>query len=394
MTLFFLGIILLIAGYMTYGRFIEKMIAPDDRPTPAITKFDGVDYICLPHWKNMLIQLLNIAGVGPVIGVILGIKFGTIVFVVIPIGNVIAGATHDFLAGMMSVRNGGANLPALVKMNLGRRFYGIFSVFMSLLLLLVVAVFVNIPSQIIDSMKPDAPIFWYAAVGIFLYYVCSTIFPIDKIIGKIYPIFGGLLLLGTLAMFVAIVAYAMREPWILIESVGLRDNLGLPRDPVADYCADNAFRASGAVVLLRNDDCRGGNRDDMGGGGACHLQSLPRKNGYECKLGAGGHNEIFSRRVGRYDNAAGGCCACDYFGRYGYAQPAYEHCGNRELSAEKAFLPRSTVHSDYRYGFDSAGVVERRQGVFRDFVELLCVGQSGARGGDARGVGGLALQAE
>lgn len=222
MTLFFLGIILLIAGYMTYGRFIEKMIAPDDRPTPAITKFDGVDYICLPHWKNMLIQLLNIAGVGPVIGVILGIKFGTIVFVVIPIGNVIAGATHDFLAGMMSVRNGGANLPALVKMNLGRRFYGIFSVFMSLLLLLVVAVFVNIPSQIIDSMQPDAPIFWYAAVGIFLYYICSTIFPIDKIIGKIYPIFGGLLLLGTLAMFVAIVAYAMREPWILTESEGFK----------------------------------------------------------------------------------------------------------------------------------------------------------------------------
>lgn len=415
MTLFFLGIILLIAGYMTYGRFIEKMIAPDDRPTPAITKFDGVDYICLPHWKNMLIQLLNIAGVGPVIGVILGIKFGTIVFVVIPIGNVIAGATHDFLAGMMSVRNGGANLPALVKMNLGRRFYGIFSVFMSLLLLLVVAVFVNIPSQIIDSMKPDAPIFWYAAGGIFLYYICSTIFPIDKIIGKIYPIFGGLLLLGTLAMFVAIVAYAMREPWILTESEGFKAKMfteanGHPVIPllfVTIACGIiSGFHATQSPIiartmrserqgrssfLLRNDDCRGGNRDDMGGGGACHLQSLPRKNGYECKLGAGGHNEIFSRRVGRYDNATWGRSAGDYFGRYGYAQPAYEHCGNRELSAEKTFLPRSFVHSDYRYGFDSAGVVERRQGVFRDFVELLCVGQSSARGGDARGVGGLAL---
>lgn len=107
MTLFFLGIILLAVGYMTYGRFIEKMIAPDDRQTPADAKYDGVDYVCLPHWKNMLIQLLNIAGVGPVIGVILGIKFGTIVFVVIPIGNVIAGATHDFLSGMMSMRHGG-----------------------------------------------------------------------------------------------------------------------------------------------------------------------------------------------------------------------------------------------------------------------------------------------
>lgn len=225
MVLFLLGIVLLAAGYMTYGRFIEKMIAPDDRETPAITKFDGVDYVCLPHWKNMLIQLLNIAGVGPVIGVILGIKFGTIVFVVIPIGNVIAGATHDFISGMMSVRHGGANLPALVKMNLGKRFYGIFSVFMMLLLLLVVAVFVNIPAQIIDSMMPEVPIFWFAVVGIFLYYICSTIFPIDKIIGKIYPAFGALLLVGTVAVCIAVVAYAMRDPSVLTETAGFKEKM-------------------------------------------------------------------------------------------------------------------------------------------------------------------------
>ena len=97
MILFFSGLVLLIVGYLTYGRFIEKIIAPDDRETPAISKCDGVDYVCLPHWKNMLIQLLNIAGVGPVIGVILGVKFGSIVFIIIPIGNLIAGATHDFL---------------------------------------------------------------------------------------------------------------------------------------------------------------------------------------------------------------------------------------------------------------------------------------------------------
>lgn len=218
MILFLLGIILLFVGYVTYGRVIEKMIAPDDRQTPAVEKCDGVDYVCLPHWKNMLIQLLNIAGVGPVIGVILGIKFGTIVFIIIPIGNIIAGATHDFLAGMMSMRHGGANLPALIKMNLGRKFYGIFSVFMIALLLLVVAVFVNIPSQIIDSMMPNVPIFWFAVVGIFIYYICSTVFPIDKIIGKIYPVFGGLLLLGTIAIFIAVVAYAIREPWILTET--------------------------------------------------------------------------------------------------------------------------------------------------------------------------------
>ena len=276
MTLFFLGIILLAVGYMTYGRFIEKMIAPDDRQTPAVAKYDGVDYVCLPHWKNMLIQLLNIAGVGPVIGVILGIKFGTIVFVVIPIGNVIAGATHDFLSGMMSMRHGGANLPALVRMNLGNKFYGIFSVFMMLLLLLVVAVFVNIPAQIIDSMMPEVPIFWFAVIAIFFYYICSTIFPIDKIIGKIYPLFGALLLVGTLAICVAVIAYAKRASGdtALVRDDCLRHNFRVPRDSIAYYSAHDEVRAPGQVCLLRNDDSRGGNCDDMGRRRPCYIQSL------------------------------------------------------------------------------------------------------------------------
>ena len=98
------GIALLICGYFTYGKFLERILAPDDRATPAVKNADGVDFVQLPHWKNMLIQLLNIAGIGPVIGVILGIKFGVIVFLIIPIGNIIAGATHDFLGGMMSLR--------------------------------------------------------------------------------------------------------------------------------------------------------------------------------------------------------------------------------------------------------------------------------------------------
>ena len=91
------GIVLLILGYFTYGKFLERILSPDNRETPAIKNADGVDYVQLPHWKNMLIQLLNIAGIGPVIGVILGIKFGEIVFLLIPIGNILAGATHDFL---------------------------------------------------------------------------------------------------------------------------------------------------------------------------------------------------------------------------------------------------------------------------------------------------------
>ena len=129
MTLFILGLILLVVGYFTYGRFVEKVLGPDDRETPAVKYRDGVDFVTLPHWKNMLIQLLNIAGVGPVIGVIAGIKFGTIVFLLIPIGNIIGGATHDFISGMASMRNKGANLPTFIRSNLGEGSYYFFSIF-------------------------------------------------------------------------------------------------------------------------------------------------------------------------------------------------------------------------------------------------------------------------
>ncbi len=200
---FILGLALLIGGYYTYGRYIERILAPDRRKTPAVAMCDGVDYVTLPHWKNMLIQLLNIAGVGPVIGVIMGIKFGSVVFLIIPLGNIIAGATHDFLGGMISLRHGGANLPAIIRMNLGRVYYWIFTAFMTFLLLLVVAVFINVPATLIKGLLGGY--FWWAVGAIFIYYIAATLFPVDKIIGKIYPIFGLMLLLGTVAIFGAIV---------------------------------------------------------------------------------------------------------------------------------------------------------------------------------------------
>ncbi len=224
MLLFFSGIALLVLGYFTYGRFLEKILGPDDRETPAKTHCDGVDFLCLPHWKNMLIQLLNIAGVGPVIGVILGIKFGTIVFIVIPIGNLVAGAAHDFLAGMMSLRHGGANLPALIRTSLGKNYYAFFSVFM-VLLLLVVAVFINIPAQLVDSLFPSVGIFWVAVGAIFIYYVCATLFPVDKIIGKIYPLFGGLLLVGTFAIACALLWKCFENPALLTETDAFKANM-------------------------------------------------------------------------------------------------------------------------------------------------------------------------
>lgn len=274
---FIVGLLLLVVGYMTYGRFVEKTLGPDDRQTPALKYNDGVDYIVLPHWKNMLIQLLNIAGIGPVIGVIAGIKFGAVVFILIPIGNIIGGATHDFIAGMASLRNRGGNLPGFIKMTLGTAYYRFFSAFMIFLLLLVVAVFINVPANLINSSLIPHPkdngqlvlgdkeihaeealnavdsseksqvvdgesaiestaveqektalsvkkqpvqknYFWTAVLAIFLYYVFATMFPVDKIIGKLYPIFGAVLLLGSLALLVALLAKGLKDPSILIES--------------------------------------------------------------------------------------------------------------------------------------------------------------------------------
>lgn len=220
------GIALLICGYFTYGKFLERILSPDDRKTPVMRKQDGVDYVPLPHWKNMLIQLLNIAGVGPVIGVILGIKFGEIVFLIIPIGNIIAGATHDFLGGMMSLRRDGANLPALIRENLGNKIYWLFSIFVSLLLLLVVAVFINIPASLISALcSSSGDYFWAAVVAIFLYYVVATLFPVDKIIGKVYPLFGLMLLIGTFAIFGAIVWAGFQNPEILTETDAFKSRM-------------------------------------------------------------------------------------------------------------------------------------------------------------------------
>ncbi|MDO4630299.1 MAG: carbon starvation CstA family protein [Planctomycetia bacterium] len=199
MTLFLLGIVLLVVGYYTYGRVVEKILGPDNRETPAIACRDGVDYIVLPHWKNMLIQLLNIAGVGPVIGVILGIKFGPIVFLLIPIGNILGGAVHDFVSGMISMRNQGCNLPKQIQMTLGKTYYAFMTVFLCVILLLVVTVFINVPANLLVKLMPDAnPSMLWGFIGlIFLYYILATLFPVDKIIGKIYPLFGAMLLIGT-----------------------------------------------------------------------------------------------------------------------------------------------------------------------------------------------------
>lgn len=224
MSWFLGGIAFLFLGYFTYGWLVERIVGPDDRKTPCIANPDGVDFVPLPQWKNMLIQLLNIAGVGPVIGVILGIKFGKIALLIIPVGCVLMGAVHDYMAGMMSMRMNGANMPRMVRENLGAGIARVFTWFLMLLLLLVVAVFVNVPASLIDQQWfPNISVFWWAAVVIFIYYVVATLFPVDQIIGLVYPLFGALLIVGSLAIFGTLVVAGIRTPEILNDCAGFAD---------------------------------------------------------------------------------------------------------------------------------------------------------------------------
>lgn len=221
MSWFLGGIAFLILGYFLYGRIVEKILSPDARATPCVDHPDGVDIVALPQWKNMLIQLLNIAGVGPVIGVILGIKFGKIALLIIPLGCIFMGAVHDFAGGMMSLREDGANLPKIVRKYLGRAFASAFSWAMVLLLLLVVAVFINVPANLIDkTVFPEISFFWWAVGIIFAYYIAATLFPVDKIIGRIYPVFGALLIVGSIAISVALAVAAFKNPSILADCEG------------------------------------------------------------------------------------------------------------------------------------------------------------------------------
>ena len=221
MTSFLIGIAILIVGGILYSKLNVKVFEPDDRQTPAYTKQDGVDYVPLPCWKNSLINLLNIAGTGPIFGPIQGILFGPLAFITIPIGNVIAGATHDYFAGMICLRDGGTQMPEMIRRYSNKGVYAVYQVFCSLLLLLVGAVFIYTPGDIaatqvfgFDGAATSAST-WIIYGAIFVYYLVATLFPIDTIIGRIYPVFGGILLFSAIGVFIGMFTkgYPLVEIW-------------------------------------------------------------------------------------------------------------------------------------------------------------------------------------
>jgi len=218
---FLIGLAILIVGGAVYGKICEKIFKPDNRETPAVKINDGVDFVPMKKWKNSLIQLLNIAGTGPILGPIQGILFGPIAFITIPIGCIIGGAFHDYMSGMISVRHDGAQMPSLIRKFLGKHTYAIYNVFVCLLMLLVGAVFIYTPgdifiTQILKTQSTISnPVTWIVYGVIFVYYIIATIFPIDKIIGKVYPIFGAILLLSAVGVFIGLFIhqYPLNEIW-------------------------------------------------------------------------------------------------------------------------------------------------------------------------------------
>lgn len=216
MITFICAIVLLLAGYWLYGRLAETVFRPDDRPTPAMEHPDGVDYVPMKTWRVFLIQLLNIAGTGPIFGPLMGAVFGPVVFLWIVFGSILGGAVHDYMSGMISVRMNGASVSEIVGKYLGGAAKQIMRVFSVILLVLVGAVFTTSPAALIARLTPEWMDTQFWVVVILIYYLLATLLPIDKLIGKLYPLFGCVLLLMVVGIIGGLVAGGYTLPELVI----------------------------------------------------------------------------------------------------------------------------------------------------------------------------------
>ena len=219
MITFLCAIVLLIAGYFLYGRLVERVFRPDDRPTPAAAHPDGVDYVPMKTWRVFLVQLLNIAGTGPIFGALMGAVFGPVVFLWIVFGSILGGAVHDYMSGMISLRMDGASVSEIVGKYLGPVARQVMRVFSLILLVLLGAVFTTSPAALIARLTPDWMNVGFWIVVILIYYVLATLLPIDKIIGKLYPIFGGVLLVMAVGIMVGLVAGGYQLPELVLTNL-------------------------------------------------------------------------------------------------------------------------------------------------------------------------------
>lgn len=252
MVIFLTAILLLIIGYAVYGKIVEKIFAVNEKAaTPAVKKCDNVDFMVLPTWRVFLIQFLNIAGLGPVFGAILGALYGPVALLWIVFGSIFAGGVHDYMAGMISVRNGGQSLVPLVEKYLGAKVKIVFLVFMVCFLLLLGSVFAMSPARMLANLS-ETPFVWWI-VAIFGYYFLATLLPIDKIIGRFYPLFALLLIVISAAMIV--VLFLSDKPFYPVLSLTNQHPQGLPIFPlmfVTIACgAISGFHATQSPLMAR-----------------------------------------------------------------------------------------------------------------------------------------------
>ena len=210
---------LLAAGYLLYGRLTERVFRPDGRPTPATAHPDGVDYIPMKTWRIFLIQLLNIAGTGPIFGALLGAVFGPVVFLWIVFGSILGGAVHDYMSGMISVRMNGASISEIVGAYLGKTAKQVMRIFSVILLVLLGAVFTTSPAGLIARLTPEWMNTGFWVVVILIYYLLATLLPIDKLIGKLYPIFGAVLLTMAVGIIVGLIAGGYQLPELTLANL-------------------------------------------------------------------------------------------------------------------------------------------------------------------------------
>ena len=238
MITFFACLVLLLVGFFTYGKLVEKVFRIDDRPTPAVAHPDGVDFVPMKTWRIFLIQLLNIAGLGPIYGALAGACWGPVVYLWIVFGTILGGGVHDFLSGMMSERHDGASISEIVGMYLGKVMKFVMRIFSVVLLVMVGVNFSVGPARLISQLISESfgaslppmvlsTTFWLVLV--LLYYLLATFLPVDKIIGKVYPFFGICLIImavGIAGMLILKPEYSMPELW---ESMGIVHPEGLPK---------------------------------------------------------------------------------------------------------------------------------------------------------------------
>lgn len=250
------GIALLILGYIFYGSYIEKnfQIEPN-RKTPAEALRDGFDFVPMSKSKNAIIELLNIAGTGPIFGPIMGALYGPVAYLWIIFGCIFAGAVHDYMIGMISLRNNGAHLPELASKYLGKPVKHIVNIFAMLLLLLVATVFVTSPANLIASITPSWMTIGIITVLIFVYYLISTILPIDKAIGKVYPVFGAILIISTIAIGVSLLFSGYNIPNLGTHTLRNFNPEGTPIFPALFFTVScgalSGFHATQAPMVSR-----------------------------------------------------------------------------------------------------------------------------------------------